>query len=44
MDAEYMNSRAKRYQFLSTLFRDEISLELIKAMQKDEFLTGSTNP
>ena len=40
MDAEYMNSRAKRYQFLSTLFRDEISLELIKAMQKDEFLDG----
>lgn len=29
MDAGYMNSRAKRYQFLSTLFRDEISLELI---------------
>jgi len=40
MDAEYMNSRAKRYQFLSTLFRDEISLDLIKAMQKDEFLDG----
>ena len=40
MDVEYMNSRAKRYQFLSTLFRDEIPLELIKAMQKDEFLDG----
>jgi len=40
MDVEYMNSRAKRYQFLSSLFRDEISLELIKAMQKDEFLDG----
>ena len=40
MDAEYMNSRAKRYQFLSTLLRDEISLEFIKAMQKNEFLDG----
>lgn len=40
MDVEYMSSRAKRYQFLSTLFRDEIPFELIKAMQKDEFLQG----
>ena len=40
MDVEYMLSRAKRYQFLSTLFRDEIPLALIKRMQKDEFLDG----
>lgn len=38
MDKGFMESRAKRYQFLSTLYRDEISLELITAMQKDEFL------
>lgn len=40
MDVEFMQSRAKRYQFLSTLYRDEISVELITAMQKDEFLDG----
>jgi TorA maturation chaperone TorD len=40
MDVEYMLSRAKRYQFLSTLFRDEIPLALIKRMQKDAFLDG----
>ncbi len=40
MDVDFMKSRAKRYQFLSTLYRDEISVELIKAMQKDEFLNG----
>ncbi|MCG6917899.1 MAG: hypothetical protein LJE89_10170, partial [Deltaproteobacteria bacterium] len=40
MDAEFMKSRARRYQYLSTLFRDEIPLELIEAMQKDEFLHG----
>jgi len=40
MDVEYMLSRAKRYQFLSTLFRDEIPLDLITKMQKDEFLDG----
>ena len=40
MDVEFMKSRARRYQYLSTLFRDEIPLELIKAMQKDEFLHG----
>ena len=40
MDVEYMKSRAMRYQFLSTLFRDEIPLALIKAMQKDAFLDG----
>ena len=40
MDETFMKSRAKRYQFLSTLYRDEISLELVTAMQKDEFLDG----
>jgi len=40
MDVEYMKSRAKRYQFLSTLLRDEIPLELIAAMQRNEFLDG----
>ena len=40
MDVEFMQSRAKRYHYLSTLFRDEIPLELIAAMQKDEFLDG----
>ena len=40
MDVEFMKSRAKRYHFLSTLFRDEIPLELISAMQKNEFLDG----
>ncbi len=40
MDVEYMNSRAKRYQFLSTLLQDEIPIELIKNMQKGDFLDG----
>jgi len=40
MDTAYFESRAIRYQFLSTLYRDEIPLELITAMQKDEFLDG----
>jgi thiosulfate reductase/polysulfide reductase chain A len=40
MDKAYFESRAIRYQFLSTLYRDEIPLELITAMQKDEFLDG----
>ncbi len=38
MEQELLKSRAKRYQFLSTLFRDEIPFQLIFAMQKDEFL------
>ena len=38
MNQELIKSVAKRYQFLSTLYRDEISLDLIAAMQKDEFL------
>jgi len=40
MDAELIKSRARRYQLLSTLYRDEIPLDLIAAMQKDEFLEG----
>lgn len=40
MDKTYMASRAKRYQFLSTLYRDEISLQLIKSMQNEQFLKG----
>ncbi|MCD4744629.1 MAG: molybdopterin-dependent oxidoreductase, partial [Desulfobacteraceae bacterium] len=40
MDKNYMESRAKRYQFLSTLYRDEISLDLIKSMQSEQFLNG----
>jgi len=40
MDKTYMESRAKRYQFLSTLYRDEISLELIKSMQSKQFING----
>jgi anaerobic selenocysteine-containing dehydrogenase/TorA maturation chaperone TorD len=40
MDEELIQSRARRYQLLSTLYRDEIPLELIGAMQKDEFLEG----
>ncbi|MBN2126619.1 MAG: molecular chaperone TorD family protein, partial [Deltaproteobacteria bacterium] len=39
-DPELLKSRAKRYQFLSALYRDEIPVELIAAMQKDEFLEG----
>ncbi|MBW2109277.1 MAG: molecular chaperone TorD family protein, partial [Deltaproteobacteria bacterium] len=38
MDAEFMSSRAKRYHLLSTLYRDEIPLELIRAMQSETFL------
>ena len=38
MDTTLQQSRAKRYQFLSTLFRDEISFDLIKAMQQEDFL------
>ncbi|HDM09002.1 MAG TPA: molybdopterin oxidoreductase [Desulfobacteraceae bacterium] len=38
MNQELIKSVAKRYQFLSILYRDEISLDLIAAMQKDEFL------
>ena len=40
MDTTYMASRAKRYQFLSTLYRDEIPLQLIKSMQDEQFLKG----
>ncbi len=40
MDTDTMSSRAKRYHLLSTLFRDEIPLDLIQAMQKDAFLLG----
>jgi thiosulfate reductase/polysulfide reductase chain A len=40
MDDAYMKSRAMRYHFLSTLYRDEIPLELIAAMQKNEFIDG----
>ncbi len=40
MDKTYMESRAKRYQFLSTLYRDEIPLKLIQSMQGEQFLTG----
>ncbi|MBN1103756.1 MAG: hypothetical protein JXL84_10120, partial [Deltaproteobacteria bacterium] len=38
MVPELAKSRAKRYQFLSTLYRDEIPLQLIAAMQRKEFL------
>jgi anaerobic selenocysteine-containing dehydrogenase/TorA maturation chaperone TorD len=38
MDPELIKSRAKRYHFLSTLYRDEIPLKLVEAMQKQEFL------
>ena len=38
MDPVLLKSRAKRYQFLSMLFRDEIPPQVIAAMQKDEFL------
>jgi len=38
MEKILQQSRAKRYQFLSTLYRDEIPYELIKAMQQEEFL------
>ncbi|MFP3999575.1 MAG: molybdopterin-dependent oxidoreductase [Desulfobacterales bacterium] len=38
MAEDLHESRAKRYQFLSALYRDEIPLSLIKAMQKDEFI------
>lgn len=37
-DINLHKSRAKRYQFLAALYRDEIPLSLIKAMQKDEFI------
>ena len=40
MDAAFMRSRAMRYQFLSTLYRDEISLELITSLQNDDFING----
>ena len=40
MNIEFMKSRAMRYHYLSTLFRDEMPLELISAMQKGEFLLG----
>jgi len=40
MDKSYMESRAKRYQFLSTLYRDEIPLKLIKRMKDEQFLIG----
>ena len=40
MDPELIQSRAKRYQLLSALYRDEIPLQLITAMQNDEFLNG----
>ena len=40
MDKPYMESRAKRYQFLSTLYRDEIPLKLIKSMKDEQFLIG----
>ena len=38
MDEQFMQSRAKRYHFLSTLYRDEIPLDLIAAMQQEKFL------
>ncbi|MFP4213333.1 MAG: molecular chaperone, partial [Desulfohalobiaceae bacterium] len=38
MEKNLQQSRAKRYQFLSTLFRDEISLDMIKSMQQDAFV------
>ncbi|MBC2714393.1 MAG: molybdopterin-dependent oxidoreductase [Desulfobacteraceae bacterium] len=40
MDTSFFKSRAMRYQFLSTMFRDEIPMALIAAMQQDEFLDG----
>ena len=40
MDAAFIRSRAKRYHLLSVLYRDEIPLDLIQAMQKDTFLLG----
>ena len=40
MDPELMKTRSRRYQFLSTLYRDEVSAELVAAMQKNEFLEG----
>ncbi|MFZ7111388.1 MAG: molybdopterin-dependent oxidoreductase [Desulfatiglandales bacterium] len=40
MDSELMKTRAKRYQFLSTLYRDEIPIDLISAMQRPEFQEG----
>ncbi len=40
MDASFFKSRAIRYQFLSTMYRDEIPMVMIAAMQKDEFLDG----
>jgi thiosulfate reductase/polysulfide reductase chain A len=38
MSEELNKSRAMRYRFLSTLYRDEIPLSLIEAMQKDDFI------
>ena len=38
MENDFMESRAKRYQFLSALYRDEIPLELIIKMQNEEFI------
>ena len=38
MEEDLRASRAKRYHFLSTLFRDEIPLSLIEAMQKKDFI------
>ena len=40
MDPELIKSRAKRYQLLSALYRDEVPLRLIAAMQNDQFLIG----
>ncbi|MEA1967055.1 MAG: molybdopterin-dependent oxidoreductase [Thermodesulfobacteriota bacterium] len=40
MDKGFFESRAKRYQFLSTLYRDEIPLNFIASMQNEQFLEG----
>lgn len=40
MDPELVKSRAKRYQLLSALYRDEVPVQLITAMQNDQFLIG----
>ncbi len=38
MNKEIMKSRIKMYQFLSSLYCDEIPLNIIKAMQEKEFI------
>jgi len=44
MDVEYMLSRAKRYQFLSTLFRDEIPLETTPHLFRSTYRRIGTAP